>query len=185
AFGTLAAWIDGQLAPGAFEEAPAQPAPQEAQAVPQQPAYAGPAGETACPTYRTNVPQVASTGLEALLREQMQTFTTLMNRQFELLGGMKAAPAPAPAVAQPVSTPTAKPVPQTVAAPAAPETPAAHGPFKPVSKGQTGGLTPAQQQHLDALIARYNERTKTSKQMAQQYRRPLCDPRAVAGFRAQ
>ncbi len=53
------------------------------------------------------------------------------------------------------------------------------GPKKP----PTGGLTPQQQQHLDALIARFTERTKTSKQIVQRDRPRLADSRASVGFR--
>ena len=53
------------------------------------------------------------------------------------------------------------------------------GPKKP----PTGGLTPQQQQHLEALIARFTERTKTSKQIVQRDRSVLADSRASVGFR--
>ncbi|MCZ8241041.1 MAG: amino acid adenylation domain-containing protein [Microcystis sp. LE19-131.1A] len=53
------------------------------------------------------------------------------------------------------------------------------GPKKP----PTGGLTPQQQQHLEALIARFTERTKTSKQIVQSDRPRLADSRASVGFR--
>ncbi len=45
------------------------------------------------------------------------------------------------------------------------------------------GLTPKQQQHLEALIERYTKRTKTSKQLTQKYRSVLADSRASVGFR--
>jgi amino acid adenylation domain-containing protein len=45
------------------------------------------------------------------------------------------------------------------------------------------GLNKRQQNHLEALIKRYTERTKTSKQMTQQYRPVLADSRASVGFR--
>ncbi|MFM7792591.1 MAG: hypothetical protein ACKO90_32365, partial [Microcystis panniformis] len=47
----------------------------------------------------------------------------------------------------------------------------------------TGGLTPQQQQHLDALITRFTERTKTSKEIAQRTRACFADSRASVGFR--
>jgi acyl transferase domain-containing protein len=60
----------------------------------------------------------------------------------------------------------------------------AFGPYKPVhSKSSTHSLTPRQQQHLDALISRYTERTQESKRLTAQHRRHLADPRSVAGFR--
>ncbi|MDB9510443.1 aspartate aminotransferase family protein [Kamptonema animale CS-326] len=40
-----------------------------------------------------------------------------------------------------------------------------------------------QQKHLEALLARYIQRTKTSKQLAQKYRSVLADNRAADGFR--
>ena len=59
----------------------------------------------------------------------------------------------------------------------------AHGPFKPADRGSAGGLTDAQQQWLDALIARYTKRTAGSKRLAQQNRRVLADPRTASGFK--
>lgn len=43
-------------------------------------------------------------------------------------------------------------------------------------------LTPVQREHLDSLILRYNERTKGSKQLTQNHRKWLADPRTVNGF---
>lgn len=43
-------------------------------------------------------------------------------------------------------------------------------------------LIQRQQNHLEALIARYTERTKTSKRLTQTYRAVLADNRASAGF---
>ncbi|MEN8215018.1 MAG: amino acid adenylation domain-containing protein [Pseudomonadota bacterium] len=45
------------------------------------------------------------------------------------------------------------------------------------------GLTERQQRHLEDLIARYTERTKTSKKMIQDSRSVLADSRAAVGFR--
>jgi len=45
------------------------------------------------------------------------------------------------------------------------------------------GLTPEQQRHLEALIERYTERTRTSKILAEKYRSVLADSRASVGFR--
>ncbi len=45
------------------------------------------------------------------------------------------------------------------------------------------GLTPQQQCHLEALIARYTKRTQKSKQMTQTHRAVLADSRASVGFR--
>ena len=45
------------------------------------------------------------------------------------------------------------------------------------------GLTPRQEEHLAQLIAQYNAKTRSSKQVMQRYRRRLADNRASAGFR--
>jgi amino acid adenylation domain-containing protein/natural product biosynthesis luciferase-like monooxygenase protein len=57
------------------------------------------------------------------------------------------------------------------------------GPYKPIDRSASAGFTPAQQAHLDALIARYTARTPKSKAFTQQHRKRFADPRAVAGFR--
>ena len=82
------------------------------------------------------------------------------------LGQIKANPTPPPT-----------PIPPTPPQPKITATP--WGPKKP----PTGGLTTQQQQHLDALIARFTERTKTSKQIVQRDRPRLADSRASVGFR--
>lgn len=58
----------------------------------------------------------------------------------------------------------------------------AHGPFKPIAKGQSQGLTRSQQAYLDLLIERYTKRTLESKRLTQKHRPRLADPRSVAGF---
>ena len=69
------------------------------------------------------------------------------------------------------------------AAPAADRAPIAFGPYRPPAKGPTGGLTPAQEQHLRAFIDRYTRRTAGSKELTASNRAHLADPRSVAGFR--
>jgi amino acid adenylation domain-containing protein len=59
---------------------------------------------------------------------------------------------------------------------------AAHGPFKPIAKGPSEGLSQSQQAYLDLLIDRYTKRTVESKRLTQNYRSNLADPRSVAGF---
>ncbi|WP_051860075.1 MupA/Atu3671 family FMN-dependent luciferase-like monooxygenase [Streptomyces anulatus] len=68
--------------------------------------------------------------------------------------------------------------------PAAGET--AHGPRLVVDAagGMAGaGADEAQRSHTAALIRRFTERTRTSKELAQQHRSVLADSRAVVGFR--
>ena len=52
-----------------------------------------------------------------------------------------------------------------------------------LTPAQSPELTPQQQQHLQALIRRYSQRTQKSKQRAEFSRPMLADSRAVAGFR--
>jgi amino acid adenylation domain-containing protein/natural product biosynthesis luciferase-like monooxygenase protein len=77
---------------------------------------------------------------------------------------------------------TASPAP---AAPAAlhPSPPQRFGPYKPIDRSASAAFTPAQQSHLDSLIARYTARTPKSKSFTQAHRARFADPRAVAGFR--
>lgn len=57
------------------------------------------------------------------------------------------------------------------------------GPYKPVRRSATGGLTETQQQHLDAFVARFTRRTMKSRSHAQNHRAHFADPRGVAGYR--
>ncbi|RKZ79996.1 MAG: non-ribosomal peptide synthetase, partial [Candidatus Parabeggiatoa sp. nov. 1] len=52
-----------------------------------------------------------------------------------------------------------------------------------VAEIRAKGLTRQQQHHLEALIARYTQKTPKSKQLTQHYRPVLADSRASAGFR--
>ena len=58
------------------------------------------------------------------------------------------------------------------------------GPYKPIDKGDKGGLTETQQRSLDALIARYNAKTPSSKAYTTENRPHYADPRAVSGFKS-
>jgi amino acid adenylation domain-containing protein len=57
------------------------------------------------------------------------------------------------------------------------------GPYKPIRKSATGGLTESQQKHLDQFIARFTTKTAKSREHAQKYRDLFADPRGVAGYR--
>ncbi len=107
--------------------------------------------------------------LEQLLEHQMKTTAQLL----ALVRGQ-----PGIATVLPTALPTA---------PAAAGTPRAekpvHGPFRPMDRGDVGGLTEAQQRMLDALITRYTGRTAGSKRLAAQNRPCLADPRSAAGFK--
>jgi amino acid adenylation domain-containing protein len=72
---------------------------------------------------------------------------------------------------------------ETAAAKPAPSVPTRHGPYAPINKSAGDALTPRQQEHLDALIARYTKKTQGSKEYTRRNRAHFADPRAVAGFR--
>ncbi|HEY5957130.1 MAG TPA: acyltransferase domain-containing protein, partial [Polyangiaceae bacterium] len=57
------------------------------------------------------------------------------------------------------------------------------GPQSRISKVSNLELTPTQRRYLDALIVRYNQRTKGSKSFAEKHRSHLADPRVVSGFK--
>jgi len=58
------------------------------------------------------------------------------------------------------------------------------GPYKPIDKGEKGGLTDLQQKALDQLITRYVAKTKSSKAYTAEHRPHYADPRAVSGFKS-
>ncbi|MDE1175197.1 MAG: amino acid adenylation domain-containing protein [Edaphobacter sp.] len=196
----LAAFVDQQLPAGSFES-PAETAaeiPMEktgsqiaASASVAQPALAQPA-------YLINPAPLTSggSGLEQLMRDQLQVMNQLFSQQMAVLQGVAVQPAAVmPSSAQaPAGT-------VSVAAPAVPSaaTAAASGPapkdahvelkgytpFKPLQKSVSGEMTPRQIEHISKLTAFYNKRTATSKQKTQESRPYLADPRVVAGFRVQ
>ena len=61
--------------------------------------------------------------------------------------------------------------------------PVRHGPFRRIDTTAAPEITAKQQRHIDALIARYTERTAGSKRYTAQHRAHFADPRAVSGFR--
>ncbi len=169
---TLAQYLDQQLPPDQFAETPPTPQPASVKAPEAIPAAFGGAASGGAP-------------IEQIMRDQLQAMSQLVNRQLEILNAMPAGSRPATPVAQP-STPAAAPTvtPPVDAKKAEPEF-KPFGPYKPVQKGNLGGLTPRQERHLNALIARYTARTAGSKSLTQKYRKVLADPRVASGFRAQ
>lgn len=59
------------------------------------------------------------------------------------------------------------------------------GPFKPLEKGESGGLTVSQETYLNSLITRYTGKTPGSKAYTAEHRGHFADPRAVSGFKSQ
>ena len=173
----LADYLDQKLAPDSFAPPPVAQV-EAARSAPATPA--------------TGISSGASTpGLEpngaadgALLERVLQQQFQIMNQQLEVLRGLKpVAGSVASGNATTAILPSKTSLP--VAAHAAKENAdlKRFGPFKPLERGPAGGLTPRQQQHLDALITRYNRRTAESKRLAQLHRSHFCDPRAAGNFR--
>ncbi len=104
--------------------------------------------------------------------DQIQAQLRTMSQQLDALrGGVPVVSAPLPLPAAP-----AKSLPAKVES-------KAFGPYRPIEKGAGGGFTARQQEHLDALIARYTARTPASKRSTQENRAHFSDPRTVSGFR--
>ncbi|MEL6545565.1 MAG: aminotransferase class III-fold pyridoxal phosphate-dependent enzyme, partial [Myxococcota bacterium] len=53
----------------------------------------------------------------------------------------------------------------------------------PIRSSGADPITPKQRARLDALVRRYTDRTRQSKESTQKHRKRLADPRAVSGFR--
>ena len=206
---SLAAHLDATVAPE-LRSAPAA-ATLPVQTAPVAPAVAAPAPPQAVPAPNAAPvfapAAVTAPGLsgsyETLFATQMQALTTLFQQQMAFLHGQVAAPAPyvpvavtniqVPAQFVPVSvTNTPPPAPTAVqplsaATPTAETKPAkpAFTPFKPLQRGETGGLNPVQEKYLKNLVESYNTRTAGSKRFTQEHRSTFADGRVVSGFNAQ
>ena len=197
----LAAYIVSKLPPEAAPGPAATPvtvttaAPQIVSPAPV-PAVSAPSTKSGTSSQEVAMATPPTSLIESLMKEQLRTMSDLMSRQLEALRSGGAGTIQAPAVAQvesasPVAVPAAT-VSQPDLRPAAPpaaeiakEEPKAFGPFKPLSKGPQGGVTPQQEQHVATLIDRYTKKTAESKRLTQKYRRVMADPRVVSGFRSQ
>ena len=127
------------------------------------------AAVVAAPSVTANV--TPGKAVDGLLADQLAALTKMFADQVAALtavaGGAAAtvAPTPKPVIAEGVDVR-----------------------FVSVRQAQPKGqqeLDEKQQAYLDALIAKYVERTPGSKRITGQGRRQLADPRAVAGFRPQ
>ena len=191
----LTQYLNDKLPPGMFSE----PAPT---AVPEPPPRS--AVQDVSPLDLVgSVPAAAmamstsTSGVALLMREQLQAMNQLLAMQLQVLRGTTGAGEGIPASA--ANSDAIAPNPPVSAAPApnanlsTETTPAtgtkdvvkSHGPFRPIQKADFGELNERQQQHLTALIQRHTKRTGKSKQLTQQYRQSLADPRVVSGFRPQ
>ena len=141
-----------------------------------------------------------SSTIERIMRDQLAAMSQLMTQQLHVLGGATQM--------SPSTIPAPPPQPSPVGGGSHDTPPPAGGgshDTPPPSGGRPGGgnhtplpdtfatwkkpqtqsaqLTPRQQEHRDALVARYNQRTRRSKELTQTYRSVLADNRASAGFR--
>ncbi len=124
--------------------------------------------------------QAGSPVLEQLLAQQIQLMQLV-------LGQKNGQPNSAPARAStPVAPPQAIRWPRGTRPSSATHQPnefKRFGPYKPIEKGERGGLTARQQKALDELMSRYTQRTAASKKYTQENRSHFADPRAVSGFK--
>ncbi|MES2221037.1 MAG: aminotransferase class III-fold pyridoxal phosphate-dependent enzyme, partial [Acidobacteriota bacterium] len=127
--------------------------------------------------------------IAALMQQQLQAVTQLIQSQLQILGtGAVSSETATQAVTKaPTSQPkaVAEPVLKSSAATAA--TPAGDHPLmqKPVSVAGHQTLTPEQERFVAELTARYCAMTAKSKAFTQQHRQALADPRVVSGFRPE
>jgi amino acid adenylation domain-containing protein len=118
----------------------------------------------------------AAAGIETVMRAQVEAMSQLIQRQLETLQRVGLSPATPSVVVAPK---------ETAAEPVAEQRPSRFQAYRPVQKHGDGALTPAQEQHIDRLAARYTAKTAESKRRTATYRKVLADPRAVAGFRPE
>jgi amino acid adenylation domain-containing protein len=145
-----------------------------------QPAAASPASSVATPAAMQFAasPTGAPGSVEALFASQMQALNSLFQQQLAALHGQQPvsnSPAPVTPIraAAPKSTVETKPAKATFT------------PFKPLQRGESGGLSPVQEKYLKDFIHDYNKKTPSSKSFTQQYRSVFADGRVVSGFNAQ
>ena len=202
----LVAHLDAQMPPERMAPAPVAPPAAQASAVPMAQAATAARLPAAASLPSAALVPMPGDALAQIVQQQMQ----LMAQQLALLSG-QALPAAVPAAAaavgaawaaapQPAALPPAHVRTQAAAAPGAaartastpsaePAQPDKHAliekPFGAAARitlQRRNDLTPAQQQWLDAFIARYNARTGQSKAFSQQHRKVMADPRVVTGF---
>lgn len=170
----------------------AQPAPVAVPVAAPASAVAAPLAPQAVAASPAVLPGAVVPGVEGLLRDQLQVMSQLMQQQLEVLrgGAVLQAPAVQAAVAPPQAAAIAPPSPVPAAAqPAAAgegapvkELPSRFAVYKNTQKSQDQGLDARQRSHIEALTSLWNGRSPGSKQLTQDYRNVLADPRAASGF---
>ena len=206
--GSLAGHLDSTVAPELRAAPVAAPVPVQAPASSVQAAPVQMAAAVSAPMAFAPAPVSAPAGsYEALFAGQLQALTSLFQQQMAFLQGhapVAADSAPVtvtnvPVIAQSVTAadtkatlpaPTAaQPAPVAALSMAAASEPKpakpAFTPFKPLQRGETGGLNPEQETYLKGLIQSYTTRTSGSKKFTQEHRGVFADGRVVSGFNAQ
>jgi amino acid adenylation domain-containing protein len=213
--GSLAAHLNSTVAPELRAAPVAAPAPVQAVPIQAAPVQVGTAQIAPAAPIPLSAPMALAPALtqapagsyEALFAGQVQALTSLFQQQMAFLQGHTpvaavSAPVPVtnlPAVAQSVTISDTKatlpaataaqpaPVPAATSSPTVESKPAkpAFTPFKPLQRGETGGLNPAQESYLKDLIQSYTARTTGSKRFTQDHRGVFADGRVVSGFNAQ
>lgn len=122
----------------------------------------------------------SATVLERVLHDQLAAMSELMRQQLTILQGQSPIAAPAGATAPQAE----RPAPQLAMPAAAPPSKDMEKHAAP-AKAAAAEMTAAQIQHVVDLTKRYTARTAGSKQLTQQYRSVLADPRAASGFRQE
>ena len=206
--GSLSAHLDSTVAPELRTAPVVAPIPVQAvQTFPVQaaaPVQVGPVAPIPPAAFAPALAPAPAGSYEALFAGQLQALTSLFQQQMAFLQGhapVATASAlatvtnlPVPAQSVTISDTKATLLAAAAAPPAAPTSSstieskpakAAFTPFKPLQRGETGGLNPAQETYLKDLIQSYTARTPGSKRFTQDHRGVFADGRVVSGFNAQ
>jgi amino acid adenylation domain-containing protein len=173
---------------GLVAEALDEKLPKETSSVPQRKLEAAPVAATTvatAPAAAMVMPAIsAGNATAALMQQQLQAMTQLIQSQLQILGVAGASASTVAAIPAPVAPAAAKQpeVKTEAAATASTDQNALHQ--RPVQHSHIT-LTAEQQQFLNRLMERYCNKTAQSKAFTQKHRRTLADPRVVSGFRPE
>ncbi|MGI8967597.1 MAG: amino acid adenylation domain-containing protein [Chloroflexota bacterium] len=205
----LARYIDDRLSPDPVGYEPnAVSTPEAVLAIPasvstarvQETLMSAPSVPAPCEPHTARSPQrfEGDTALERILQGQLDAMSRLMEQQLQVLLGSptnESSTSTAAACTENLSTNVSAPSAgvgssqRMSASPRQAESAAsefnAFGPYKPIQTGQTSGLTAQQEAFLLSFTARYCAKTTGSKQLTQEARPYLADPRVASGFRQQ
>ena len=127
-----------------------------------------------------------ASAIEAVMRDQLQAMQQLIREQLAALQGVSPGAAPASSLpSAPAPVASAAPAAVAPAPVVADDAPSRFDVYRVSARSAQSDFGPEQRAHIDELIARTVERTKTSKELTQRYRSVLADPRVANGFRAE